>query len=114
MLLMEDGETLWLARATPRGWLEQGKKISVKNAPSAFGFSSYEIVSDVDHANITATVEVPSRGSPEAILLRLRHPKSAPIKSVTVDGKSWPKFRADRETIDLRGLTGKVTVTANY
>jgi len=26
---MEDGQSLWLARATPRTWLEQGKKISV-------------------------------------------------------------------------------------
>ena len=35
MLVMEEGDSLWLARATPRAWLEQGKKISVKNAPTA-------------------------------------------------------------------------------
>jgi hypothetical protein len=32
MLVMENGQSLWLARATPRVWLEQGKKIAVKNA----------------------------------------------------------------------------------
>jgi hypothetical protein len=114
MLLMEDGESLWLARATPRAWLEQGKKISVKNAPSVFGTVAYEIVSDIDHGKITATVEMPSRGRPQAILLRLRHPQAAPIKSVTVDGKSWPNFKPDKETIDLKGLKGKVIVVANY
>ncbi len=114
MLLMEDEESLWLARATPRAWLEQGKKISVKNAPSAFGTIGYEIVSDIDHGRITATVELPTRGAPRAIPLRLRHPHAAPIKSVTVDGKSWPNFTPGKETIDLKGLKGKVTVVANY
>ena len=33
LLIMEDGRNLWLARGTPRAWLEQGKKIGVKNAP---------------------------------------------------------------------------------
>jgi hypothetical protein len=114
MLLMEDGESLWLAPATPRAWLEQGKKISVKNAPSALGTVGYEIVSDTDHGKITAVIEMPSRGDPQAILLRLRHPRAAPIKSVTVDGKSWPNFTPGKETIDLKGLKGEVIVVANY
>ena len=37
LLVMEDGQSLWVARATPRVWLEQGKKIAVKNAPTYFG-----------------------------------------------------------------------------
>ena len=47
MLVMEAGQNLWLALATPRAWLEQGKKISVKSAPTHFGSVDYEIVSDV-------------------------------------------------------------------
>ena len=65
LLVMEDGRTLWLARATPRAWLEQGERISVKNAPTHFGATAYEIVSDVDHGKITATVEMPSRNPPQ-------------------------------------------------
>ena len=64
LLVMEESQTLWLARATPRVWLEQGKKIAVKNAPTYFGPLAYEIVSDVDHGKITATIEVPSRTPP--------------------------------------------------
>ena len=30
MMVMEDDDVLWLARATPRAWLEQGKKIAVR------------------------------------------------------------------------------------
>jgi len=94
--------------------LEQAKKISVKNAPTYFGTVAYEIVSDADHGRISATVEMPSRRRPKEVVLRFRHPKSAPIKSVTVNGKPWTEFNKDKETITLKGLTGTVAVTAQY
>ena len=53
MLVMEIGDSLWLARGTPRVWLEQGKRISVSNAPTHFGTVAYEIVSDLDGGKIT-------------------------------------------------------------
>jgi hypothetical protein len=46
--------------------------------------------------------------------LRLRHPKSAPIKSVSVNGDTWRAFDPDMETVTLKGLTGTVSVTASY
>jgi hypothetical protein len=114
LLVMEIGETLWLARATPRAWLEQGKKIAIKNAPTHFGTLAYEIVSDVDHGKISATVEMPTRKAPKEVVLRFRHPKAAPIKGVTVNGKPWTSYDKDKETITLKGLTGTVAVTAQY
>jgi hypothetical protein len=130
LLVMEQGQTLWLARATPRAWLEQGKKISVKNAPTYFGTVAYEIFSDVDNGKISVTVEMPARKAPKEVVVRLRHPKTAPIKGVTVNGpsapsagsgqagsgeaKPWTEFDKDKETITLKGLTGQVAVTAQY
>ncbi|MCU0960619.1 MAG: hypothetical protein MUF48_10995 [Pirellulaceae bacterium] len=114
MLVMEAGESLWLARATPRAWLEQGKRIRASNAPTHFGTVAYELVSDVDHRQIHATVELPSRKPPKEILLRLRHPTGAPIKSVTINGRDSPDFDAARELARLRDVSGHVTVTANY
>jgi hypothetical protein len=113
-LVMEQGDTLWLARATPRAYLEQGKKISVKKAPTIFGTAAYEIVSDVDNGKISATVEMPTRKAPKEVVLRFRHPKTASIKAVTVNGKPWTEFNKDKETITLKGLTGNVAVTAQY
>jgi len=75
LLVMEDGQSLWVARATPRVWLVQGKKIAVNNAPTYFGAIAYEIVSDVDHGKITATIEIPSRNLPKRVLVRFRHPR---------------------------------------
>jgi hypothetical protein len=114
LLMMEIGKTLWIGRATPRVWLEQGKKITVRNAPTYFGDLAYEIVSNVDNNQITATIDIPDRNPAESIVVRFRHPKSAPIKSVTVNGKGWTKFDAAKETIHLKGLSGRITVTANY
>jgi hypothetical protein len=114
LLVMEQDGALWLARATPRAWLEQGKKISVKNAPTYFGPVGYEIVSDVENGTINATVEMPVRKVPPEILVRFRHPKSAPIKAVTVNGEPWTEFNQDKETITLKGLSGTVSITAQY
>jgi hypothetical protein len=114
LLVMEEGQSLWVARATPRIWLEQGKKISVSGAPTYFGTLAYEIVSDVDRGKITATVEIPSRTPPKNTVVRFRHPKALPIQSATVDGRPWTGFNAEKEVVTLTGLTGKLVVVAAY
>ena len=114
LLVMEEGQSLWAARATPRVWLEQGKKIAVKNAPTYFGPFAYEIVSDVDNGKIIATVEMPSRKPPHTVLLRLRHPKMAPIKSATVNGQAWSDFDPVKEIVRLHDVHGSVRVVAVY
>ena len=114
LLVMEDGPNLWLARGTPRAWLEQGKRISVKHSPTQFGTLDYEILSDVAHGKITATVSMPVRNAPKEVLLRLRHPKAVPIASVIVNGKPWKEFDATREIVKLHGLKDTVTVEVRY
>ena len=114
LLVMEDGQNLWLARATPRAWLQQGKKISVKNAPTHFGTLSYEIVSDVDNGKMVATLDLQSRRPVKEILLRLRHPQGAPIKTVNVNGAAWLVMDMEREVVILRNITGTVTLEALY
>jgi len=114
MLVEEDGDTLWLARATPRAWLENGKKIAVQNAPTHFGDVGYEINSAVNDGRITATVNLPSRQPPKEIRLQLRHPDSSPILGVTVDGKRWTNFDAAAGVVSLRGLRGVAHIEVTY
>ena len=120
-LVMEQADSLWIARATPKEWMQQGGTISVRNAPSHFGEVTYEIVSDVDRGRqISATIEIPTRTPPKTVRLRLRHPQGLPIQQLTVNGKSSRDF--DNSTgfitinmpISMKGLTGKITVTAHY
>jgi hypothetical protein len=114
LLVLEDGASLWLARATPRAWLQPGKRIIVRNAPTCFGTVAYEIASDTARGTISATIEVPGRTQPKSILLRLRHPTAAPLKNVTVNGRRWTRFNRDKECIELVGFSGKVAVKASY
>ena len=114
MLVMEEGDSLWLARATPRAWLEPGKRISVRHAPTHFGTVGFEITADLDPRRIMAKVELPSRHASKCVLLRLRHPTAARIQSVEVNGKVWKKFDRARELIRLEGLAGTVTILVKY
>jgi hypothetical protein len=114
LLVMEEGQSLWIARATPRSWLEQGKRIAVKNAPTYFGTLAYEIVSDVDNGTITATIEIPTRNPVKSVILRFRHPQAKSIESVMVNGQPWKRFNPGKEVIELKGLTGKAVVVATY
>ncbi|MBP7933680.1 MAG: hypothetical protein KA354_03430 [Phycisphaerae bacterium] len=114
MFVMEDRGGLWLARATPRTWLQQGKRIAVKNAPSRFGTIAFEIVSDVDHGRIRATIDLKARAQPSPILLRLRHPTAAPLRAVEVNGRPHTAFDPSPEVIRLEGLNGAAKVEAFY
>ena len=114
MLVMEEGENLWLARAVPRSWLKQGRRISVKNAPTYFGELDYEIVSDVDNGRITATIHVPDRSAPRTLILRLRHPKTTPINAVRVNGSEIKSFDKDKEIIRLSNCKGTAVVQVCY
>lgn len=114
LLVMEEDQNLWLARGTPRAWLEQGKKIAVKHAPTRFGDIDFEIESDVDHGRILSTVSLPTRNPSNQVWLRLRHPHATPIASVSVNGRSWKDFDAKREIVKLHGLKGSVKVIVQY
>ena len=114
LLVMEDGPNLWLARGTPRAWLEQGKRISVTHSPTQFGTVAYEIRSDVANGKVFATVTMPTRNPPGEVLLRLRHPKAVAMTSVFVNGKPWKDFDSTKEIVKLHGLKHTVTVEVRY
>jgi hypothetical protein len=105
MLIQESGNELWLAWATPRAWLENGKKITVKNAATYFGPMGYEIISHTGKDFIEATIDPPRRNPPPGmqIKLRLRHPAHKPIRSVTLNGNSSADFDADTVRISPAG-----------
>jgi len=114
MLVEEDGDTLWLARATPRLWLQDGKRIAVQNAPTGFGDVGYEIISAVNTGRIWATVNLPSRHKPREVRLQLRHPDASPILGVTINGKKWVNYDSNAGVVNLRDLRGLVRVEASF
>ena len=114
MLITERGDDLWLAPMVTNHWFEDGMKISVKNAPTRFGPTGYEIHSAVAAGRIDATIEPPTRNPPKRIVIRLRHPQGKPIRSVTVQGKPHKDFDPVKETVTLAPAGEPIRVEAQY
>lgn len=114
MLVMEEGMDLYLAPGTPRGWLNDGERMSVENAPTYFGKVSYRLRSSLASGSIAGEAELPDERAPSRIILRLRHPDHKPIKEVRINDQQWSKFDPAKEQIDLPGGVTKVAFTVRY
>ncbi|MBA4149384.1 MAG: hypothetical protein H0X66_14815 [Verrucomicrobia bacterium] len=101
-------ETLRLGFATPKRWLEDGKKIKVENAPTVFGPVSYTLRSAVNNGEVIADLDLPTRHAPEKSLLRIRVPEGFAVVSATAGAQ---KLNPDENgTVDISSLQGKQTV----
>jgi hypothetical protein len=103
-------DTLRLCFGTPRGWLEDGKTITVKNAPTAFGEVSFTAHSDLLHEKIVADVSLPARPR-DKTLIRFRVPYGWRISGATTGGKELPA--AGPETFDISSCSGQVSIVAH-
>jgi len=113
-LVMEQDGWLHLARATARSWLEQGKAVGIRQAPTHFGVVTYRIESDVDNGVIRARINPPSRNLPRGVGLHLRHPRRARLRGVTVNGVAWMDFDPAGEVVRLPADRGSLQVEARY
>src|SRR5262249_23648240 len=108
--LDDDGEpeTLRLLFGTPRRWLEDGKRLSVEQASTAFGPVTVRAESRLGSGYVTATVELPTRNAPLRTLLRARVPEGWRVTAARLGGAS---LGVDgRGTVDLTGRSGTVVV----
>jgi hypothetical protein len=111
MLIQDEGDTLRIARAVPRAWLAESRRISFRDAPTRFGPMSFTIESHVLDGTISATILPPSRKRVR-VELRLRHPQGLPIRGVTVNGKPHAAFEG--EWIQLPEGAERLDVQASY
>jgi hypothetical protein len=116
MLIREaDDDTLWLCQAVPRKWLEHGKQIRVRQAPTYYGPLNLTVGSRATEREISADIELTDRKRPGALLLRLRHPEALRLQSVTVNGAVWTDFDPAKEWIRIpRPTEGRYAVVARY
>jgi hypothetical protein len=102
---------LQLAFATPRSWLEPGKEIVVRNAPTSFGELSYSL--RASKGSVHAVIDVPRRNRPRALELRLRLPRGSRIEHVLLDGRPLRSFDPRTGTIELPTLGRRVELTVD-
>jgi hypothetical protein len=116
MLIREqDDDTLFLCQATPRPWLEDGKRIEVHRAPTYYGPLSFTTESRADRSEISTTVELSDRKLPKALVVRFRHPREQPLRAATVNGREWDAFDPAREWVRIPNpRAGRLVITAKY
>ncbi|HZQ04354.1 MAG TPA: hypothetical protein VFA88_10070 [Gaiellaceae bacterium] len=108
LLVHETAGGVELAYGTPRWWLAPGKRIAVRDAPTAFGRVSYTLTAR--RGSVDVDVSPPAAGS---LSLRLRLQRGERLGRVTLDGR--PLAHVDRRTgtIDLGRIHRPVTLTAH-
>jgi hypothetical protein len=116
MLVREaDDHTLFLAQSTPRAWLEDGKHIEVKSAPTWFGNISFEIRSAASTGRIEASLQLEVRQPGTTALLRIRHPQGKLMQHVTVNGRPWKDFDPTKEWVRVPNVgKEKYLILATY
>jgi hypothetical protein len=92
--------------------MEQGKRILVERAPTAFGDVSFSMSSDLNEKKAEADVTLPMRNPPEKVIIRFRLPDGWKVDSAEANGGRALKVDPDGETIDLSAMRGKTVVTA--
>lgn len=116
MLINEFGtDTLMIGQAIPRAWLEDGKRIDIKNAPTYFGPLDLLIESHANSKEIKATLDLSDRNPPKELIIRFRHPKGSRLRSVTVNGQEWKNFDGGKESVTIPAPEGKqYIISARY
>ena len=113
-LVMEQPDGLHLGLATARSWLQHGKTVGVREAPTYFGNVTYKIESNVDNGAIRAEIAAPDREPVKVIVLHLRHPQRKPLLRVTVNGAPSQDFDAKNELVRISQPKGTLAVKASY
>jgi hypothetical protein len=116
MLIRETDENgLFLCQAVPRKWFEDGKRLTVRQAPTGFGPVSFTVESRAQTGSIEAQIDCPGRERPSFLLVRFRHPSKQPLKSVNVNGEVWSDFDANKEWVRIPNpAAGRYRLSARY
>ncbi len=109
MLWMEDGDTLRLLPGVPRAWLEDGKRIELRNVATYFGPVSLAVESRVGEGVIEAAVQCRSDRQPKSVALRLPHPDGR--RAEGVDGG---RYVGDSEVVVIDGFRDAATVRVRF
>lgn len=111
MMIQERDGSLHLLQGTPRRWMEEGKGLTITEAPTWYGALSLATTPDLKARQIKAQIKLPERIGSTPVRLRLRLPGGSRIERVEVDGHAHSEVEG--EWVILKNLTGRVEVVAH-
>jgi len=105
LLVTEFQGDLWLAAGAPERWLQAGRRIVVREAPTHYGPLSYRLEASEDR--VSASVTLPERAPYRDAWLYVRLPGGQGPGRVTVDGKAWGDVDRQARRIRLPRVRGR-------
>lgn len=99
MLVLEEGDTLWLADGAPQRWFTDPEGMRVDRVGTYFGDLSYSLKQQKPGL-LEGEVTLPSRNPARQALLRVRLAQGT-VQAVRIDGQNWADFDAKQGTIRL-------------
>lgn len=114
MLVYSTPELLHFGRAIPRVWLKNGETISLVRVRTHYGEVEACWTSHLADGKLIFEGNLQGPQDAPKTLVRFRHPDQAPIQTVTINGKDWKRFDAERGDVDITGIKGHVKVVASY
>jgi hypothetical protein len=113
MLVLEEGDNLWLAAGAPRRWLAAQDGIRVDRIETLFGPVSYQLHAGSQAGVIEGEVTLPHRELPKKTWLVVRTP-SGRMESVSINGKHWSRVDAHLEAVELPQTTEPLRIQVHY
>ncbi len=110
MLVLEEGDTLWICRAAPRDWLRDGKEIAATDAPTSFGRVSYRI-SAVEDGAVRLRIDPAFHSAPAKIRVRLREPAGRRIASVS---PQLPSVRFHEDLVEIQDTDRRIDLRVRF
>jgi hypothetical protein len=116
MLIQErDDDSLVICQATPRQWLQDGKRIEVHRAPTYFGPLSFTMESRAASNQIVATVDLVQQHQPSSLYIRFRHPEKKLLRVASVNGRKWKDLAPEKEWVRIaRPMQTHFEIVARY
>lgn len=108
-LVIEEDETLYLAKAAPMSWFAAGETVEVTDAATWFGPVSWSVC--VSEDTTEATIKPPRRNRPAKLAMRLRRADGRAIRDVTADGKR-AQWDAQRQMVWLDPSLDEIRLVA--
>ena len=113
MLVLEDGDALYLAGGVPRRWLESEAGVRADHLATYFGEVSFHLRAAAGSGVVEATVQLPVLRPAQTAWLVVRTP-GRKIESVTLDGQNWTRINVALEAIELPRSTSKLELRIRY
>ena len=105
-LVMEDGDTLHLARGSARQWLTNGQTLGVEGIASHFGDVSFALRYDPSLQHISGFLELPPDRIAPRVVVHVRLPGGLKIK--TSADLANATVGADGESVEWWNVSGKI------